>query len=205
MNIKRVGLAVLAGWIVWIAMLGAATSAVAVVPQITSANNATFTTGVFNTFTVQASGTLPVSIIKRGKKLPAGVSYVNNNDGTATLSGTPTGLGGNTKFKWVASNADGRDTQNFTLTVNAAPHITSAPALTCAIGAACSITIVATGFPAPSIALTSGSLPAGINYNAGTRTLSGTAQAATNGTYPLDFTASNGILPNEIILNVDSI
>ena len=60
--------------------------------------------------------------------LPTGVTLIGNPDGTATLTGTPAaGTGGSYTFTITASNGVSPDaTQNFTLTVDQAPAITSA-------------------------------------------------------------------------------
>jgi glucose/arabinose dehydrogenase len=77
----------------------------------------------------------------------------------------------------------------------AAPRITSPNALTCVVGAACSLSIAATGVPAPAIAR-SGTLPASLTYNATTRTIAGTPAAGTQGVYLQSITAANGTLPD---------
>ena len=74
------------------------------------------------------------------------------------------------------------------------PEITSGNALSCVVGAACSMVVAATGVPSPAVART-GALPAGLSYNASTRTISGTPAAGTSGTYVQTITASNGIAP----------
>ena len=57
-----------------------------------------------------------------------GVTFHDNGDGTASLSGTPThGSGGKYPLTVTASNEVGNDaTQSFTLTVDEAPYFTSA-------------------------------------------------------------------------------
>ncbi len=79
-------------------------------------------------------------------------------------------------------------------TVNQAPQITSANAVTFVAGTAGTFTVAATGFPAPTFAVT-GSLPSGVTLNTTTGLLSGTPAAGTGGTYPLTITATNGIAP----------
>src|SRR5204863_3080524 len=88
-------------------------------PAITSAANATFTVGSSATFTVTATGT-PTPSLTKGGALPSGVTFVNNGNGTATLSGAPAaGTGGTYALTVTASNAVSPDaTQSFVLTVN---------------------------------------------------------------------------------------
>src|SRR5205823_3611246 len=58
-------------------------------PFFTSANSATMPVGASAVFTVTTGGQPPVSAITYTGALPTGVGFVDNADGTATLSGTP--------------------------------------------------------------------------------------------------------------------
>ena len=77
----------------------------------------------------------------------------------------------------------------------AAPVFTSAPSATFQVGVAGSFTVGAMGSPAPTLS-ESGSLPSGVTFTASSGHLAGTPGATTAGTYALQFTASNGVLPN---------
>ncbi len=68
--------------------------------------------------------------------LPTGVTFTDNGDGTATLAGTPSaGTRGSYAITLKASNGVSPNaTQSFTLTVDAAPAITSADATTFTVG-----------------------------------------------------------------------
>lgn len=92
-----------------------------VAPTITSGNSATFTVGAAGTFTVTATGNPTPATINVSGTLPSGVTFVNNGNGTATLSGTPAAAtAGTYNLTFTASNGVSPDaTQNFTLTVNA--------------------------------------------------------------------------------------
>lgn len=57
-------------------------------PGITSANSTSFVSTGNNTFTVTTTGS-PTSSISQTGALPGGISFLDNGDGTATLSGTP--------------------------------------------------------------------------------------------------------------------
>jgi hypothetical protein len=57
-------------------------------PAITSADGTTTSLGVLVTFTVHTTGS-PVPKLKERGKLPKGVKFHDNHDGTGTLSGTP--------------------------------------------------------------------------------------------------------------------
>jgi hypothetical protein len=166
-------------------------------PAITSGDFTTFTVGSAGTFTVTTSGR-PTAAISETGALPTGVSFVDNGNGTATLSGTPAaGTGGSYSITIAASNGVSPDaSQTFTLTVDQAPAITSADAATFAEGTADSFTVTTTGYPTAAFQ-ESGSLPAGVTFadnGNGTATLSGTPTAG--GSFPLTITASNGVSPN---------
>jgi Putative Ig domain len=168
-------------------------------PAVTSAASTTFTEGSAGTFTVSTSG-YPTAALSEVGTLPAGVSFVDNGDGTATLSGTPAaGTRGTYTPTFKASNGVSPNaTQSFTLTVDAAPAITSASSTTFTVGSSGSFTVITTGNPAATVSKT-GSLPSGVSFVAhanGTATLSGTPAAGTGGTYPITITASNGVSPD---------
>jgi hypothetical protein len=132
--------------------------------------------------------------------LPSGVTFIDNGDGTATLAGTPAaGSIGTYALTLTASNGVPPDaTQNFTLTVDQAPAITSANAATFIVGAAGSFAVTTTGSPVPGLS-EAGTLPSGVTFvdnGDGTATLAGTPAAGSIGTYALTLTASNGIAPD---------
>jgi hypothetical protein len=160
-------------------------------PAFTSASSATFQTGVFGSFTVSATGT-PVPSITRSGSLPAGLSFVDNGNGTAKLSGTPNaGTGGVYNLILTATNAIGSVNQGFTVTVNQPPVITSTNNANFPVGVFSSFTVTSTGFPAATIS-ESGTLPNGVHFvnnGNGTGTLSGTPTAV--GTFNISFGASN--------------
>ncbi len=87
-------------------------------PAITSANNATFQAGVFGSFTVTTTG-FPTPTIGQSGGLPSGVGFVDNGNGTGTLSGKPA-TGGTFPITFTATNTAGNATQNFTLNVSGA-------------------------------------------------------------------------------------
>jgi hypothetical protein len=101
-------------------------------PSITSANNATFTVGESGSFTVTTSA-FPVdaALSDGGVSLPSGISFHDNGNGTATLSGKPVLAGvGSITFTITANNAISPNaTQRFTLTVLPPPAALTAPAV----------------------------------------------------------------------------
>src|SRR6266852_1222638 len=163
-------------------------------PVITSASTTTFTVGTAGSFTVTTTGSPTPSLTETGA-LPSGVTFVNNGNGTATLSGTPAS-GGTYSLTITASNGVGSPAnQSFTIKVNQAPVITSGNKITFIVGTAGSFTVTTTG--APTATLTeAGVLPSGVTFKDngnGTATLGGTPASGSGGTYTLTLTASNGI------------
>ena len=170
-------------------------------PAITSAASASFTEGSASTFTISTTG-LPTASIAESGALPAGMSFLDNGDGTATISGTPSvGSAGNYSLTITASNGVSPvATQTLALTVSAvttAPTITTVAATAFAENVASTFTVKTTG--SPNATLTeSGALPSGVtftNNGDGTATLAGTPAAGSHGTYSLTLTAANGVSP----------
>ena len=166
----------------------------AAAPVITSAGAATFAAGQPGSFTVTATG-IPVPDLSATSTpaLPSGVSFTDNGDGTATLTGTPPqGSQGSYLLTIKAASSSGTASQSFLLTVNSGLAITSAAAATVTDGSAFSFKVTTTGTPAPTLGR-AGGLPTGVTFTDnrnGTGTLSGTPTAA--GSFPLTFTARNG-------------
>ena len=161
-------------------------------PAITSAKKTTFTVGTAGSFTVTTTGT-PVPSLSQPSTLPSGVTFVDNLDGTATLSGTPAvGTGGVYPFTITATNGVPPDgTQNFTLTINEGPAFTSANNTTFTVGALGSFNVTASGTPSPTFTEV-GALPSGVTLSSA-GLLKGTPAAGTGGTYPITITAKNSV------------
>ena len=113
-------------------------------PAFTSATSVVFPQGIEDTFTITTSGN-PVAKITSSGKLPGGVKFVDNGDGTATLSGRPgsgQGLLGDYSLTFTASNGVApAGTQNFTLTITGPPRITSVNNATFVVGTPKTFTI----------------------------------------------------------------
>jgi hypothetical protein len=172
---------------------GTVTLTESVPPTIISANAATSIVGTPFTTTITTTG-VPAPAISETGALPAGLTFVDNHNGTATLAGTAAaGTGGSYPITISATSTAGTATQAFTLTNDQAPTITSATTASFTTGAAGTYTVTTTGYPAPTIA-ESGALPAGLtfvdNLN-GTATLAGTPAAGTVASYPVTITAHN--------------
>jgi hypothetical protein len=100
-------------------------------PQITSASRATFLAGRPGSFKVNATGVPTASLSEIGP-LPAGVTFTDDGDGTATLAGTPAlGAAGSYRLELTAVSGVAPDgTQSFDLIVPTRPALTGAPAIT---------------------------------------------------------------------------
>jgi hypothetical protein len=140
------------------------TVATAAPPAVTSASATTFTTGTAGSFTVTTTGS-PTPAISKSGTLPMVVTFTDNGNGTATLAGTPAaGTGGPYPITITASNGQSPNaTQNFTLTVDQPPAITSAAATTFTSGTAATFTVTTTGYPKPALSK-AGTLPSGVTF-----------------------------------------
>ena len=168
-------------------------------PALTSANTAHFNVGTAGSFTVTSTG-YPTAAITRTGTLPAGLTFTDNGDGTATLAGTATGSGGTFPIIVTANNGvNPNASQTLTVTVGSPPAFTSSTTATFVAATAGSFAITTSGIPTVSAITESGSLPSGITFTDngnGTATLAGTPAAGSGGTYPVTLTATNGVSPN---------
>ena len=99
-------------------------------PAITSAASTPFAVGSAGSFIVATTGSPTPAITRGGASLPAGVTFVDNGDGTGTLGGTPAArTQGTYNLTFTASNGVSPDaTQDFTLTVDSlAPILLISP------------------------------------------------------------------------------
>jgi hypothetical protein len=169
-------------------------------PTITSATTGALTTGTFGSLTIKAAG-FPAPALSESGALPSGVTFVDNQNGTATLSGTAATTG-DSLFNITATNNVGAvATQVFTLHVSGAPIITSLNTATFEVGVADTFTVVSTSFPANAMMTHSGALPSGLTFidnGNGTATIAGTPAANTGNSYILMLTASNGTAPDAV-------
>jgi hypothetical protein len=161
-------------------------------PSITSANSTTFTVGAAGSFTLStAAGTYPSVTFSESGALPSGVTLSSSG----ALSGIPAAGTGGT-YRIIVSAANGvspNAVQDFTLTVDQAPAITSTNNTSFTWEASNLFTVTATGTPTPSLS-ESGALPNGVTFTDngnGTATLAGTPTAY--GTYLITITANNGV------------
>jgi alpha-tubulin suppressor-like RCC1 family protein len=87
-------------------------------PHVTSLNYATFTKGVMGTFTVTTTGyPVPSLSFSPAGSLPAGVTFHDNGNGTATISGKPTVSGTFTFWIEATNGVSPEGLESFSLTV----------------------------------------------------------------------------------------
>ncbi len=163
-------------------------------PAITSPDSVIFVVGTAGSFTVQTTG-VPNPTLSESGALPAGLTFIDNGDGTATISGTPAaGSAGPYQVVITASAPQLPDaTQTLTLKAKEAPVFTSANSASFQVGVNGTFTVSASGFPTPSFTLT-GTLPAGLTFadkGNGTATISGTPAAGAAGTYTVTVNVTN--------------
>ena len=173
-----------------------AVDANATAPVFVSAKTTTARVGTSSQFQVSVEGsTAGLSYAITKGTLPSGLTL---NASTGVLSGTPANVtngtpsGGIHTLVITATNNAGSTTQDFTLTLNQAPEITSTTSLNGTPGASVNIKLDATGFPKPTFKVVSGSLPNGLSLSTSGE-LSGIANAASLGSTTLIIEASNNI------------
>jgi hypothetical protein len=185
-------------------------------PVFTSPNLATFTVGSQGDFDI----TVNEGSITTSGTLPQGLAFGGGNN-QAKITGNPAvGTGGQYHITLNVSSPNGSTTQDLTLNVNEATHITSPNQMVLFAGKPASFAVTTTGFPSVSThAVAANSNPptspsqgdgtyftvSGLpnsfqasNQNTlgeatGTLTISGTPQAGDVGTHKVQITAQNGV------------
>lgn len=165
-------------------------------PTIDGPDSATFVAGAADSVGFTTTGVPAPDLTVEGE-LPAGVTFVDHGDGTASLSGSPeNGTGGIYPVTITAANGTDPDaTKAFTLVVHQAPAIVAPASATFTVGLTGSVVVQASGHPAPALAV-AGALPDGVTFvdhGDGTATLGGVPDAGTDGDYPLTIVADNGV------------
>jgi large repetitive protein len=177
-------------------------------PVFTSASSATALSGNAFSFTVSTFGFPAPTLYLEGGSLPQGLTFTNNGNGTATISGTPNPFGNTTyNLVFTAKNSVSQINQNFTLRVDQPPTFTTPNSLTGVVGTAITPFLVKTtgGFPVPTMA-DFGSVPPGILFTDngnGTATISGTPTVS--GVFTFDVAATSGpfVVGQAITMTVD--
>jgi Tfp pilus assembly protein PilV len=164
-------------------------------PSITSANSDVVSPGTPFTWTVTTNGTPKPALTASG--LPTSVSFIDNGNGTGTLSGTGSVAQGTYTITFIATNTVGSASQTFTLVVSSgtAPSFTSAASDTVPFDQSFTFNVTAIGAPIPAISAVSG-VPSWATFTAGTgsATLKGTPNKSSQvGSYVITFSATNSV------------
>ncbi len=164
-------------------------------PTFTSPGTGTATAGTAFVFHVTTSGPENPTLTENGT-LPSGLTFVDNGNGTATISGTPgPQTGGVYTVTFMATSSDGTTKQTFQLTVDQAPAFTSASAVTATTGTSFKFKVKTSGYPAATLS-ESGPLPSGVTFKpkkGGKAVITGTPASGSQGTYEITLNASNGV------------
>jgi streptogramin lyase len=160
-------------------------------PILSHIPNKTAYVGQPFSMTIKSSGYYTPSLsIGNNASLPQGLTFTDNGNGTATISGTPQNYtDGTYTIQVTAANQLGNASQSFNISVDSAPTFTSSDQASATIGSAFTYQVSSDGFPAPSYK-ESGTLPKGVKFNSN-GTFSGTPANNTAGNYPLTITAKN--------------
>jgi hypothetical protein len=164
-------------------------------PEVTGPTSISFTVGTAGEVTGYTATGSPTPTLS-ATDLPTGLSLVSTGPGTAKISGTPAaGTGGVHNVTITATNEAGSDELLVELTVNEAPAVqgpTVIDLIETIDGDAAAYT--STGFPVPTLSITSGTLPNGVSFTpgpGGTATIDGAPAPGTTGTYNITITATN--------------
>jgi hypothetical protein len=171
------------------------TITVNVAPSITTStlNSATDSQTNYTQTLVGSGGTTPYTWSVSVGSLPAGLTL---NASTGVISGSNvTGTTQTFTIQLMDNNAV-IATKQFTLTVSAAPSITtSSPLPSGTHNVAYSTTLAASGGAAPlAWTVTIGSLPSGLTLASSTGIISGTVAAATSSTFTVTVTDAHGVV-----------
>jgi hypothetical protein len=136
-------------------------------------------------------------------QLPRGLRLIAHSDGSATITGTPTGPPGPTTVQVRAQSAAGSAVEDLTMTVQQWPSFVDRTPIVLDAGELGSAVIRTTGYPAPSIGL-EGDLPVGLTFvdnGDGTATITGTPVDGPLST-PVTLTAVNVVADASLTTSV---
>ena len=169
---------------------GSAQPVLSIPPAVVRVPTTTAQVGTNLSVAVIAQG-YPVPALGESGTLPSNLTFLDNGNGTGSISGVPQrGSGGSYAVTITATNASGASSQTFTLKVDEVPTITSPSSYTATVGTPIAFDVTTTGFPNPKLS-ESGTLPAGITFHPANGSFSGTPKTKSVGTYPITITATN--------------
>ncbi|MDO8964021.1 MAG: Ig-like domain-containing protein [Coriobacteriia bacterium] len=165
-------------------------------PAFKNSAAVTFTVGTSDSFEVSASG-FPVAALESSDALPAGMTFIDDGDGTGSISGTPAaGSGGVRTVRIVAANGlSSSAVQLLRVAVLEAPSFTSGASAQFVEGERNGLNVTMLGFPVPSVSR-EGTLPTGvalIDRGDGSAQVTGTPVIGSGGTYSPILRATNTV------------
>ncbi|MGA9472507.1 MAG: Ig domain-containing protein, partial [Terriglobales bacterium] len=168
-------------------------------PSISTQSVQAATAGTNYSATISAiGGSSPFTWTLSSGTLPAGITLGSSTTNSVTISGMPTGPGSNPVTFKVVDATGVLATQPMTITVNPPPALDIATTSLAAgvVGTAYNQTVSVTGgVPSYHWAVTSGSLPAGLNLNASTGAITGTPTGTFTGTSNFAITVTDSETP----------
>jgi hypothetical protein len=160
---------------------------------ITSANSATLLSGVPFTFTVTTTGAPTPAVVITGT-LPTGLAWVDNGDGTATISGTTTfSTASTTRVTVTATNTAGSVSRTFSFVRSTLPRFTTTATRTLRVRQSTFFVVGTSATPRAALTLVD-RLPTGLTLRDrgdGTAVVSGIPAAGTAGSWTVRVTATN--------------
>ncbi len=178
-------------------------------PSFTSTNYVEIQTGAKVHVPIATTG-VPAPSIRVTGTLPTGVTFHDDGNGTALISGTAPAQPNISSVTLTATNSHGTATQTFFIQVGTHPVFTSAASTILKEGITGSFVVGTSGSPTSSLSET-GTLPRGVTFTDngnGKATLAGTPATGTMGTYKIVLLAQNGISPDatqDFTLTVDQV
>lgn len=177
---------------------------VQVAPTVHGADSVDYSVGNMGTPELFTTDGTPQATLSEAGALPAGVTFVDNGDGTGTLSGTPgPGTGGDYPITVKGANEAGTGTKTFHLFVHQAPVLGGPASDTYTVGSADGLAgpdlfNMTAGYPDATLSTTS-ALPGGVHFDGSTpghATISGTPVVGSGGVYVIHVKGSNGTPPD---------
>jgi hypothetical protein len=176
-----------------------AVEVVQVAPTVSGPASADYTLNSDGAPVVFTTSGTPQATLTYDGTLPAGVTFHDNGDGTATLSGHPTaGPGGVYTITVKGTNEAGTGTKSFDLKLHEAPTLSGPMASTYTVGQLGGPDLFTQIQGYPDADLSSSPLPGGLTFtpqSGGKGTVSGTPDTGTGGHYDITITGDNGTPP----------
>lgn len=176
---------------------GVSSTRIAYTPVFSSSESLAAVVGEELRFEVTTANQM--SPVLTAASLPGWLNFVDHGDGTGTLTGTPPASASqDTGTISLSARVEGigapiLTSQSLAWTVGEKPKISGDAAATAVDGDPFTYTPTVSGWPAPTVTVSNGSLPAGLSVNATTGAITGSVDAGVTGVFPLTLTATNEV------------